>query len=939
MEIVYTGEWTWAASLGRLLIALSFAGGLASTIGYIRSANGADEPWLNLGRWGFRLQAAGIFGASALLYLLIFSHRYEFEYVWKHLNDAMPFGFMLSSFWGGQEGGFLVWMCWILVLAIVFLRRNPGRLEAPVMAVHAGILTGLSSMLLGLWFGDFQFGLDPFLLLREAPKNMGLPWTLNPEYLQLIPQFADGQGLNPLLQNYWMVIHPPTLFLGFASTLMPFALAVSGLWQRDHKEWMKRGIGWSFFGVAILGAGILMGGAWAYEALSFGGFWAWDPVENSSLVPWLVLVAGAHLLLINRSRPGTAVTATYLMVGLSFLLVVYSTFLTKSGILGDTSVHSFVDSGILPQLLAFLLGCCMLFTILMLKSGRERMIFGALQAVWLVGIAVLDPALCTLALLLTMGVAVLRAHLRHLPRTDQESPLWTREFWMFVGGMLMFASAVHITFQTSLPVLNHFLAPFSGFFEGIHASTGSALARKLASHDLAPGTDFDATYHAIQVPLAFLFISITAFTQFLRYGRNPGQSIFPKLLRSLLLAVVLTAVVTITYGFEGWEAPRVALLLACLWSAAANADYIIQILRGKWDHAGASIAHIGFALVIFGAVLSNSKKDIISQNRFGDLAMLNEALSNEEDLLLLQGDTIAMGPYYIRYGERRQEGIHAKFAVDYFETLPAAYAEGQVAANEGFLFQCLENHTASPDFKQDLEAGRWTFIPIPNARQKREAQPWSAGKPGPYSFTLEPRIQLNEQMGNAPEPDTKRYWNKDLYTHIKWGRVSDPEADDEGWMDGRKHDLMRRDSLVIGKSILALDSVSAVTLEEKPGFGLLDKDLAVAAHFRLTGGGPDTNFTALYIVRDSLVIPDMVTLAERGVKLRIDGFRPAEATFETVVWENLSIRRDFIVMQAIVFPQINLLWLGCLIMTGGALMAVRQRRRNQPKPETNRNDG
>ena len=184
-------------------------------------------------------------------------------------------------------------------------------------------------------------------------------------------------------------------------------------------------------------------------------------------------------------------------------------------------------------------------------------------------------------------------------------------------------------------------------------------------------------------------------------------------------------------------------------------------------------------------------------------------------------------------------------------------------------------------------------------------------------------------MGNAPEPDTKRYWNKDLYTHIKWGRVSDPEADEDGWMDGRKHDLMRRDSLIIGKSVLALDSISAVTLSQKPAFGLLDKDLAVAAHFRLSGGGPDTNFTALYIVRDSLVIPDMVTVDNRGVKLRIDGFRPAEATFETVVWENLSVRRDFIVMQAIVFPQINLLWLGCLIMTAGALMSARQGRRRK----------
>ena len=928
MDIAYIEEWTWAASLGRLLLAVAFASALASTIGYATAVRQPNSPWMQLGRWGFRIHAASLLATVALLYLLIFCHRYEFEYVWKHLNDAMPFGFMLSSFWGGQEGGFLLWMSWMLVLAFVFLRRQPGALEAPVMAIHGGVFTGLSSMLLGLYFGEFQFGLDPFLLLREAPQNAGLPWTFNPDYLALIPQFADGQGLNPLLQNYWMVIHPPTLFLGFASTLMPFAMALSGLWIGDHKTWMRKAITWSFFGVAILGAGILMGGAWAYEALSFGGFWAWDPVENSSLVPWLVLVAGAHLLLINRNKPGTAVTATYLMIGLSFLLVVYSTFLTKSGILGDTSVHSFVDSGILPQLLGFLLTHCVLFCALLLPPGRERWVFGALQALLAAGVALADPALCTLGMLFLMVVATLRGHLAHLPRADKESPLWTREFWMFVGGMLMFASAVHITFQTSLPVLNHFLAPFSGFFQSLFESTGSTLARKLATHDLAPGTDFDATYHAVQVPLAFLFIGITAFTQFLRYRVDSGKGLFMKLLRSLLAAVVITGAFLLAYDFDTWEAPRVALLLACMWSAAANTDYIVQVLRGRWDHAGASIAHIGFALVIFGAVLSTAKKDIISANRFGDLSMLNESLSNEEDLLLLQGDTIAMGPYYVCYRERRQEGIHAKFAVDYFTTVPEEYTTGEVVARDGFLFQCIEDHTASPDFTSDME-DHWTFIPIPNARQQRETRPWSAGRPGPYAFTLDPRIQLNEQMGNAPEPDTKRYWNKDLYTHIKWGRVTDPEADEEGWMDGRKHDLMRRDSLVIGKSILALDSLSAVTLEQKPAFGLLDKDLAVAAHFRLTGGGPDTNFTALYIVRDSLLIPDMVTLADRGVKVRIDGFRPAEATFETVVWENLSIRRDFIVMQAIVFPQINLLWLGCLIMTAGALMAVRSRRRTE----------
>lgn len=125
---------------------------------------------------------------------------------------------------------------------------------------------------------DVRVGSSPFLLIRELPENLGLPWTNLPDYLTMIPQFKDGRGLNPLLQNYWMVIHPPTLFFGFASTLIPFAFAIAGLWTKRYKEWMEPALPYTFFGIAVLGTGILMGGAWAYEALSFGGFWAWDPV-------------------------------------------------------------------------------------------------------------------------------------------------------------------------------------------------------------------------------------------------------------------------------------------------------------------------------------------------------------------------------------------------------------------------------------------------------------------------------------------------------------------------------------------------------------------------------------------------------------------------------------------------------------------------------------
>ena len=170
-----------------------------------------------------------------------------------------------------------------------------------------------------------------------------------PDYLHLI---ADGNGLNPLLQNYWMVIHPPTLFMGFASMVIPFAYAIGGLWEKRYNEWMKPALPWALYAVMILGTGIIMGSFWAYEALNFGGFWAWDPVENASVIPWLTLIAAVHVLIAYKNSGHSYFTATFL-VFISFVLVLYASFLTRSGILGETSVHAFTDLGMFWHLVIY----------------------------------------------------------------------------------------------------------------------------------------------------------------------------------------------------------------------------------------------------------------------------------------------------------------------------------------------------------------------------------------------------------------------------------------------------------------------------------------------------------------------------------------------------------------------------------------------------------
>jgi cytochrome c-type biogenesis protein CcmF len=182
--------------------------------------------------------------------------------------------------------------------------------------------------------------------------------TLTPQMLGITPeQFppADGRGLNPLLQNFWMIIHPPIIFLGYTFMAVPFAFALAALSANDYKNWAKKTLPWSLISSAVLGLGIFLGGYWAYETLGWGGYWAWDPVENSSLIPWLTNLALIHGMLIERSR-GTLRKTNLFLALIGYLLVLYGTFLTRSGILQEFSVHSFTDLGINSYLIVFMVG-------------------------------------------------------------------------------------------------------------------------------------------------------------------------------------------------------------------------------------------------------------------------------------------------------------------------------------------------------------------------------------------------------------------------------------------------------------------------------------------------------------------------------------------------------------------------------------------------------
>ena len=306
--IQYIGEHLWIGRLGQFLIFLAFCSAILSFISYYKSTKEqAEASWKNIGRYAFLVHGSSIFSIIALIFYMMINQYFEYEYVWSHVSSDLPFRYIFSAFWEGQEGSFLLWMFWNVVLGFI-LMKYAGKWESYVLAIFSVVQIFFVFFLLGIYWGpdDMRIGASPFQLLRDVHFA---PIFNSANYLQSI----EGTGLNPLLQNYWMTIHPPTLFLGFSSTLVPFAYAMAGLWRKEHTKWMQPALRWSLFSAAILGTGILMGAVWAYEALSFGGYWAWDPVENASLVPWLTLVAGIHTILIARAT-GHSIRSSYIFL-------------------------------------------------------------------------------------------------------------------------------------------------------------------------------------------------------------------------------------------------------------------------------------------------------------------------------------------------------------------------------------------------------------------------------------------------------------------------------------------------------------------------------------------------------------------------------------------------------------------------------------------------
>ncbi len=1032
--------------LGSLFATLSFSGALMAMISFYQAAQGPDEgrkTWQRMATISWFGHVVGILGVITTLFYLIYTHNYQYHYVWSHSSNELPVYYMISCFWEGQEGSFLLWTFWhgvlgsllyftakgwrdlvmsivasvnlilasmilgvyvpeglakglfilALLLPIGYLVRQfmqgkdgmasrglihigavfcglfailitllgktgfmvdglatvttPGTPIGYLLAFFFAVLVGIAILVLTIRhigsdqrkrldtkelfahlilltltlavmfadFGTWKIGSSPFLLLKDAFKNAPI-FSSDPNFMP-----TNGKGLNSLLQNYWMVIHPPTLFLGFASTVVPFAFVIAGLIQGKYTEWVRPSSSWMIFSVAILGVGIIMGGYWAYETLNFGGYWNWDPVENGSLVPWILGIAALHGVVAYR-KSKSFLPFTMAMVVSVFLMVLYSTFLTRSGILGETSVHTFTDLGLSGQLLA------LLFVYMFL-----------IQALFV-------------------------ARVKDFPAAGKVIQFNSAEFAVFLGVLALLFSGVVITVFTSSPVFN-----------------------RIFGTQWAPVKDTSFFYYRWTVFFAIALAILSGIGQFMFWRKIRKATKWNSLMRPYALAVA-TAIVLLfaiaigtdwTFGLDDnmatWKATADAetsgiramagyvrwgfflfsdeiMLFSALFMVFANLDILVGLLiRNKRTRmvSGGSIAHVGFGLMLIGIFFSSGYDIVLSQNGNPDELSALPADARNDNVMLQKGKPRNIRDFQVTYIGKKEaiapisaltiiqqdeESFKLRFADstgDIFAfVLPKDVFTGADGAVDLSVVETFINdkiHFLKPSHINERTLYGLRFVPRTKDPVTQQDLLDEA-----KAFVLYPEAEINPTMGLLAHPSRKIYMNRDVYVHVSTVTKDDEEPEFKFY----EFQLSIGDTVQTARFKLIFDRISSDSVE---GTGY---QLIANAHLRVfTDLGTVVDAVPNYrIDNDNRVSIKDAYLDDLYTSIAFVGVDAAAGKVGIQVQERVNPPDDIVVIQAISKPWINFLWLGTFVLTFGFGMAmVRRMRENSSGKAESPEDG
>lgn len=534
-EFVAPPAWSLTLGIvGRILILVSAGVFSVSGLSWLLS-----HRWKRLepiGKIGFNCACAGLVGAFVVLGVLFATNRFEFEYVYGHADTHNALAYRIAGIWSGQEGSFLLWATASAIFALATVGRT-GAYRRWYTVAYSFFLGGVAS-----------------ILAFESPFRLNLF-----EGKPFVP--IEGMGLAPSLQNYWVIIHPPTIFLGFGSLTALFALAFAALATKDYESWIPVVRPWAIVSVTLVGLGLCMGGFWAYETLGWGGFWMWDPVENVSFVPWCFAAAFVHGVIVQVTRKKWQMS-NMLFGALPFLVFVYGTFLTRSGFLSDASVHSFaeMDRSALKLLIVIMAGTTLGF------SGLWC--FRALQQ-------------------------------RKLAVAAEKSPSLSREaFYTFaIMALLMMGAATMV--GMSVPLI-----------QALKGQKASVVE--------------EAMYHQV-LPWIFIPIMLLmAVTPFVAWRGMAAKELAAKVYSILCVTVAFTGLalflcVVTPFGKRIQLAPEVtmlgkfhvnglawitALVGICLFVIVANGWRLAEILKRSKMGTAPFLAHIGVAILMTGLIVS-----------------------------------------------------------------------------------------------------------------------------------------------------------------------------------------------------------------------------------------------------------------------------------------------------------------------------------------------
>ncbi|MBU4075518.1 MAG: cytochrome c biogenesis protein CcsA, partial [Euryarchaeota archaeon] len=302
------------------------------------------------------LLSAGILTFAYLLLTYYFAvSDFSFEYVWQYSSIDLPMVYKITGTWAGQPGTYLLWV-WVIFLSAAWFAVTTK--HSTPLARRIQIIT----LVVGIYFIALTLIQTPFRSIYEL-DNVAAMIARGDLPVNFVP--LDGNGLNALLVNFWMIVHPPLMFIGYATMTIPFAAAIVYLLTKED-GWEELTRQWARFTWLFLGMGIAVGGVWAYLVLGWGGFWAWDPVETASFIPWLTLTGFLHAAALHRKNKNTFAIAAPMLAAVSFILVIYAAIVVRSGVFN--SVHAFGEASTGTLLLLFI----SVITLVSLGLGIKR---------------------------------------------------------------------------------------------------------------------------------------------------------------------------------------------------------------------------------------------------------------------------------------------------------------------------------------------------------------------------------------------------------------------------------------------------------------------------------------------------------------------------------------------------------------------------------------